>query len=314
MEKETIDVLVPVYNSAPYLEKCLTSILTQTYKNIRVVIVDDASTDGSGEIIKKLQDKFSNIEYYVRVGDKGISKARNFLLEKITSKYFTFFDSDDYAEPTYLETMYNLMKAYNVDMALCGRIRHSEFKDVNAEKYNKNPSVILMNQEEVIAEMFSYRLFDGTVYCKLFKTSLLGNAKFDEKYFYGEDLDFCFKVMQNCKTFALSTEKLYHYLVRKGSIVTSKFSEKKLTLIDCYNNIVEKVKDNPTLEICVRSMQGLIAVELLYYTFRDKYKDKTVKTQLKTLIKQSLPYIKQNKRLSRLHRSVRYVWWLSKIM
>ena len=314
MEKETIDVLVPVYNSAPYLEKCLTSILTQTYKNIRVVIVDDASTDGSGEIIKKLQDKFSNIEYYVRVGDKGISKARNFLLEKITSKYFTFFDSDDYAEPTYLETMYNLMKVYNVDMALCGRIRHSEFKEVNAEKYNKNPSVILMNQEEVIAEMFSYRLFDGTVYCKLFKTSLLGNAKFDENYFYGEDLDFCFKVMQNCKTFALSTEKLYHYLVRKGSIVTSKFSEKKLTLIDCYNNIIEKVKDNPTLEICVRSMQGLIAVELLYYTFRDKYKDKTVKTQLKTLIKQSLPYIKQNKRLSRLHRSVRYVWWLSKIM
>ncbi|MBR5226472.1 MAG: glycosyltransferase family 2 protein, partial [Clostridia bacterium] len=83
MEKETIDVLVPVYNSAPYLEKCLTSILTQTYQDIRVVIVDDASTDGSGEIIKKLQDKFSNIEYYVRVGDKGISKARNFLLEKI---------------------------------------------------------------------------------------------------------------------------------------------------------------------------------------------------------------------------------------
>lgn len=314
MEKETIDVLVPVYNSAPYLEKCLTSILTQTYCNIRVVIVDDASTDGSGEIIKKLQDKFSNIEYYVRVGDKGISKARNFLLEKITSKYFTFFDSDDYAEPTYLETMYNLIKTYNVDMALCGKIRHSEFKDVSVQKYNKNPSIILMNQEEAMAEMLSTKMFNGTVYCKLFKTELLGDAKFDEKYFYGEDLDFCFQAMQNCKTFALSTERLYHYLLRKGSIVTSKFNEKKLTCIDCYDSIIEKVKGNPTLEVCAKSMQGLIAVELLYYTFRDKFKDKATKKRLKGIIKQSLPYIKQNKRLSKLYRCVRYVWWLTKVM
>ena len=117
MEKETIDVLVPVYNSAPYLEKCLTSILTQTYKNIRVVIVDDASTDGSGEIIKKLQDKFSNIEYYVRVGDKGISKARNFLLEKIISKYFTFFDSDDYVAPDAIECAYKLAQAESASKA-----------------------------------------------------------------------------------------------------------------------------------------------------------------------------------------------------
>ena len=250
----------------------------------------------------------------MRVGDKGISKARNFLLEKITSKYFTFFDSDDYAEPTYLETMYNLMKTYNVDMALCGKIRHSEFKNVSVEKYNKNPSILLMDQEEAIAEMLSYKLFEGTVYCKLFKTELLGDAKFDEKYFYGEDLDFCFKAMQNCKTFAFSTKKLYHYLLRKGSIVTSKFNEKKLTCIDCYDSIIEQVKDNPTLEICAKSMQGLVAVELLYYTFRDRFKDKPIKKRLKDLIKQNVPYIKLNKRLSKLYRSVRYIWWLSKVM
>ena len=109
MNNETIDVLIPVFNSAPYLEKCLESILSQTYKNVRIVVADDSSTDGSTEIIQRFANQHANIEHFVRTNEKSISKARNFLLGKIQSKYFTFFDSDDFAEPTYLETMYDLL-------------------------------------------------------------------------------------------------------------------------------------------------------------------------------------------------------------
>ena len=103
----------------------------------RIVIADDGSTDSSANIIKAYVEKNSNIELYSKTNEKSISKTRNFLLSKITSPLFTFFDSDDYAEPTYVEELYNLMINYNTDMSICGKSRHSEFKEVNLEPFNK---------------------------------------------------------------------------------------------------------------------------------------------------------------------------------
>ena len=162
--------------------------------------------------------------------------------------------------------------------------------------------------------MLSSNLFNGTVYCKLFKTSTLKNADFDPNIHYGEDLDFCFKIMQNCNKFVFTPKQFYHYIIRKGSIVTSKFNTKKLTCLDCYNKIIDQVKDNQELFICAKSMQGLIAIELLYYTWRDKHKDKQLKKELKNTIKNSIPFIKQNKRLSKLLKCTPAVWRLTKIM
>ena len=148
----------------------------------------------------------------------------------------------------------------------------------------------------------------------MFKTKTLKGADFDTNIHYGEDLDFCFKIMQNCNSFVLTPKKLYHYIIRKGSIVTSKFKTTKLTCIDCYDNIINKVKDNQELYIAAKSMQGLIAIEILYYTWRDKFKNKQIKTKIKTMIKESIPNIKKNKRLSKLLKLTPLVWRLTKIM
>lgn len=315
MTNETIDILIPVYNGEKYIDKCLKSLLSQTYSNIRIVVADDGSTDKTSEILKSYQKKYDNIEVFAKANEKSISKTRNFLLSKIKSPLFTFFDSDDYAEPTYIETLYNLLTSYNADMSLCGKNRHSENKDVNLDKFNQQESKLyFFNQQEALAEMLSSKLFNGTVYAKLMKTKTLKDAKFDETIHYGEDLDFCFKIMQNCFNFVFTPKQLYHYIIRKGSIVTSKFNIKKVTCVDCYDKIIEKVKDDETLTICAKSMQGLIAIEILYYTWRDKYKDKSLKRRLKNTIKNSMPYIKKNKRLSKLYRCTPLVWRLTKIM
>ncbi len=315
MNNTTIDVLIPVYNGEKYIAKCLDSLLSQTYKNLRIVIADDGSTDCTARIIKTYQEYNANIELYSKENEKSISKTRNFLLTKIKSPLFTFFDSDDYAEPEYLETLLNLLNTYNADISLCGKCRHNENKIVDLKKKNKKLNKLtLMNKQEVLAEMLSSNLFNGTVYCKLFKTELLKNANFDENIHYGEDLDFCFKIMSNANSFVFTNKQLYHYIIRKGSIVTSKFNPKKVTCITCYENIINKVKDNPELFVCATSMQGLIAIEILYYTWRDKHKDKTLKRYLKNMIKESIPFIKQNKRLSTLLKCTPAVWWLTKIM
>ncbi len=315
MKQPCIDVLIPIYNGERYIAKCLDSLLSQTYKNLRIVIADDGSTDSSAKIIKSYQETNSNIELYSKINEKSISKTRNFLLSKINSPLFTFFDSDDYAEPTYIEELYSLMRTYNADMSICGKSRHSEFKEVNLQSFNKKQEKIyLMNKQECLAEMLSSNMFNGTVYAKLMKTETLKNADFDINIHYGEDLDFCFKIMQNCNTFVYTPKKLYHYIIRKNSIVMSKFKVSKVTCIDCYDKIIESVKDNNELLICAKSMQGLIAIEILYYTWRDKYKDKTLNKKLKDMIKESIPYIKKNKRLSRLLKCTPIVWRLTKIM
>ena len=146
------------------------------------------------------------------------------------------------------------------------------------------------------------------------KTKHIQGATFDENIHYGEDLDFCFKIMQNCNSFVMTNKKLYHYIIRKNSIVTSKFKTSKLTCLDCYDKIIKEIQNNEELTLCAKSMQGLIAIELLYYTWRDNFKDKKIKANLKNIIKQSIPYIKKNKRLLKINQCAPYVWWLTKIM
>ena len=278
---ETIDVLIPVYNGDKYIKKCLDSLLAQTYKDLRIIVADDGSTDETPNILKEYKSKHKNIEVFSKQNEKSISKTRNFLLSKIKSNLFSFFDSDDYAEPTYFEELYLLLTDYNADMSLCGKSRHSENKNVSLEKYNQNiKSVLFMNKQEAIAEMLSSNLFNGTVYCKLMKTKHIQGATFDENIHYGEDLDFCFKIMQNCNSFVMTNKKLYHYIIRKNSIVTSKFKTSKLTCLDCYDKIIKEIQNNEELTLCAKSMQGLIAIELLYYTWRDNFKDKNWKLLL----------------------------------
>lgn len=315
MQNETIDILIPVYNVEKYIAKCLDSLLNQTYKNIKIIVVDDGSKDKSLKILEDYAKTHKEIVLYKKENEKSISKTRNFLLSKIESKYFTFFDSDDYAEPTYIETLYNLIKNNNADVAICRMKRYKENKKIDFEKLNKNAKPdIVMSREECICQMLSANLFAGTTPAKLFKTESIKGITFNHNIHYGEDLDFCFKIMQNCNTFALSNKRLYHYIVHPNSIVTSKFNTKKLSCIDCYNSIIESVKDNEQMTIAAKSMQGLIAIELLYYTFRDKFKDKEIKRKLKTIIKNSVPYIRKNKRLSKINRCAKFVWWLTKFM
>ena len=298
-ERPTIDVLVPMYNAEAFVDRCLSCLVSQSYKNLRIVVVK----------------KHKNIELFVKKNEKSISKTRNFLLTKITSPLFTFFDIDDYAEPTYIEELYNILSSYNADMSLCDKLRHKENKKVNLKKFNQDKNTLtFLNKQEALAEMLSSNLYNGTVYAKLMKTDTIHDARFDENIHYGEDLDFCFKIMQNCERFVLTNKKLYHYIIRKNSIVTCKFKLSKVTCVDCYENIINKVKDNEELYICAKSMQGLIAIEILYYTWRDKYKDKALKTRLKSIIASSIPYIKKNKRLSKLLQKTPLVWKLTKLM
>lgn len=114
---EKITVIVPVYNVENYLNKCLDSIISQTYKNIEIVVVNDGSTDASGEICKEFSEMDHRI-LYIEQENAGLSAARNTGLDNMSGNYVTFVDLDDWIEQDYVETLYKKIVEYQADIAV----------------------------------------------------------------------------------------------------------------------------------------------------------------------------------------------------
>ena len=114
-----VSVIIPVYNSEKYVEKCICSVMAQTLPELEIIIINDGSIDESGKILRKLAQKDSRI-ILLEQENKGVAAARNLGVEKATGKYLTFVDGDDYLQEDYIEKMYSLAEKETLDMVICG--------------------------------------------------------------------------------------------------------------------------------------------------------------------------------------------------
>lgn len=114
-----VSIIIPVYNNEQYIEKCIQSVLNQTFENFEVIVINDGSTDKSGEILEKLNREDSRI-ILIEQKNQGVAVARNRGMNKATGKYITFVDGDDYLKNDYIEKMYNLAEKEKLDMVICG--------------------------------------------------------------------------------------------------------------------------------------------------------------------------------------------------
>ena len=115
-----VSVIIPVYNSEKYVEKCICSVMAQTLPELEIIIINDGSIDESGKILRKLAQKDSRI-ILLEQENKGVAAARNLGVEKATGKYLTFVDGDDYLQEDYIEKMYSLAEKETLDMVICGQ-------------------------------------------------------------------------------------------------------------------------------------------------------------------------------------------------
>lgn len=178
---DLISVIVPVYNVEDYLEKSLSSLLIQTYRKLQVIIIDDGSTDNSGEICDYYGANDGRIEVY-HIQNAGVSNARNQGLNYAKGKYIYFFDPDDSLEPDALWTLYKQIKN-GADLVEC-----SYFKDfTNVKEEVIHPEKKISSQEAIR----SLLLWDGylTSFCwdKLYNKEKIGDIRFDSKLKIGED-------------------------------------------------------------------------------------------------------------------------------
>lgn len=210
---ELISIIVPVYNVRQYLVRCLESIAHQSYCNLDIVLVDDGSTDGSGDVC----DEFANQDERVRVihqENMGLWAARNTGQRAANGEYMIFIDSDDYIHRDMIMTMYNAInEAQGFDWAMIDYKKTSsldEDVDTFLDGYEE-----FLDQEEVMSRFWSGSI-SGCVWNKLFRRSVL-EGLFADNYQRAQDQDYCLKVFLRAKRAVLVHKVMYFWVQRPGS-------------------------------------------------------------------------------------------------
>lgn len=218
-----VSIIVPVYNAEESIEKCLDSILNQTYTNFECIIVNDGSTDGSHEIIQQYLDKDKRFRYVQQI-NSGPGITRNVGLEKSVGDYVTFVDSDDYIHPYFLQHMLECAKSYDADIVQC-----SEFKDGKDTHIDYLSSKIICFDgcsDNVLAFV---KYGDIKSYCwgKLYRKEVIKDIYFPN-IFFSEDKVFILRTLLHTSRTCVLNQKLYCYCNNVNSLTRSHFSLKQL--------------------------------------------------------------------------------------
>ncbi|WP_313893766.1 glycosyltransferase family 2 protein [Psychrobacillus sp.] len=233
---EIISVIVPIYKVEDYLNRCVDSILKQTYKNLEVILIDDGSPDKCGEIC----DEYAKIDERVKVIHKrngGISNARNAGLEIAKGEYISFIDGDDWIHVEYFEKLYQLLRKTDSDISVCCFIKTST-EDTQGE----NSKEIIYEYSNIDAlgqfsDRFNVEMV--VVWGKLFKRKLLEEIRFPVERVH-EDEFTTYKLIYKAKKIVLTTEQLLYYWQRKDSFMGVGFKIKhRLDAIDAFKERAE---------------------------------------------------------------------------
>ena len=241
---DKITVIVPVYNVENYLEEAINSVISQTYKNLEILIIDDGSTDNSSQICDKYAKKDIRIKVFHQT-NKGLSGARNTGLKNATGKYIMFLDSDDKFEPQACETMYKFIERTKADYAIGNYINIDE----DGSKW-ENPIFKKDTYKEFTLSIKDYEksfyIMNSAVWNKIFRKSFLDslNITFVERL-PAEDAIFTTTCFIKSKKVCYIPEVIYQYRQRYSNSISNSCSKKYFDGINkAYNIIYQNFKDN----------------------------------------------------------------------
>lgn len=228
---ELITIIVPIYNVEDYLQRCVDSILIQTYKNIEIILVNDGSPDNCGAIC----DKYTKIDSRVKVLHKkngGLSDARNAGLGIAQGDYVTFVDSDDWISNEYIDKLHKLLKNYNADISICNFIKTSQ-EDVQGD--GSEEVIYEYSNNQALMKFFDEFYIQMVIACgKLYKMKLFKEIRFPIGKLH-EDEFTTYKLIFNADKIVLTTDQLYYYWQRKDSIMGTGFNMKgRFDVIEAY--------------------------------------------------------------------------------
>lgn len=287
--KVKVSVIIPVYNSEAYIEKCINSVLKQTYDNYEIIVINDGSKDASGEIIENIKKEHPDKIKYINQENIGVAKTRNNGINIASGEYIAFIDNDDYIESDYLETLVNNSKDGQCDIVVCGYRRPNENGKIIKELY--------VNEEK-----WSWLLITAP-WAKIYKTSYLrdNNLKFLDNNI-GED------VYLNLQAYLLTDNVAsvnnyagYNWFFNTASVSNS--SQKDFSKINVFyllNSCIDELKKKNILDSNYKTIElfffRYIIWFLLFSCKGHKYNEiKDIHKKLFTWLKEQFPNYKKDK-------------------
>lgn len=229
MENILISVIVPAYNIEKYIGRCIESILNQTYRDLEIIIVDDGSTDQTGNIIDLYAANDGRIKS-IHKENGGVSSARLKGIEASSGSYVGFVDGDDYIEPEMFEKLLNNALHYQADISHCGY--KMVFPDGHENLYYGTGKVVEQNHDIGLIDLIKGDYIDPGLWNKLYKREVVSglerSAIWDEKIKINEDLLMNYIFFSHAEKTVYEDKVYYHYILRKGSAATSKQKRYKI--------------------------------------------------------------------------------------
>lgn len=242
--RDLITVIVPIYNMEDCLNRCINSILKQTYHNLEVLLIDDGSTDCSLEIMNRFAQQDSRIRV-IHKENGGVSSARNLGLKMMRGAYCIFVDPDDYIAEVYVEWLYAGIKEQDADLSICGFCTATPNECVSLPSKESSPTIIDVPIDDYTFWNKKYRCVPCVSVCACYEKKLIEGLSFDETIFIGEDtLFFASCIMQSRKCVRI-VEELYAYVQYPNSASHQGYNPKKWTVLNAWEKTVAQVKNGP---------------------------------------------------------------------
>lgn len=236
-----ISVIVPVFNASGFLNDTLNSIVSQTYENLEIILVNDGSTDDSGAICDRWAQKDARIRV-LHQENGGPSKARNAALDIADGELIMFCDSDDLLSPKICQRLFKALGKSH-DIAICDYVHIFEGQSY---EFTYAPEVLSLTPAEVVKQMWYQTNFIPSACGKLFRRDIFRQLRFAEGLFF-EDIDLLHLVFFKARQIAYAPAGLYGYVHHQGSITTAEFSLRDLDILKVIDDILEFAEAKPEL-------------------------------------------------------------------
>lgn len=267
MDEKLVSVIIPAYNIEDYIGRCLDSIISQTYKNLEIIVVDDGSRDHTGEILDNYAKKDRRIKV-IHKENGGVSSARNKGIEAAEGDYIGFIDGDDLIESEMYKTLVDLLEEENADIAHCGY--QMVFPD-RIDYYHNTGKKKIQTTEEGLKDLLSGEMIEPGLVNKIYKKELIKYCRLDETVKINEDL------LMNYQLFKLSQKSVYYditpysYMIRSRSATgANSLITKREDALRVLNQIKDDCINNNLLSIIYKRY-----IYLLMAICRDDLKDRS---------------------------------------
>ena len=295
-----ISIVVPVYKVEKYIERCINSILNQTFTNFELILVNDGSPDRCGAICNDYSKRDKRIKV-IHKKNEGLSAARNAGIKVATGEYIAFVDSDDFINKNMYKVLYENAIKYDADISMCQfkYIYPNDVIDESLEFYSGE--VLIYNNIQALEMLYKEKRLQFIVaWNKLYKKKLFCDISYD----YGrthEDEFIIHKLLYKSNRITFSLEEMYYYLQREGSIMKSNFSEKNLDILDALINRMNFFEENNLKELYFETQNNYIYFFFDYYfkvknQLKNEITLKNIKKQFRMIFKSLLKNRSYNKK------------------